>query len=196
MPKGTWASTGGRAVRAGPRGELVQAVEPDVVGLLFPAAGADGRIPKPGGKGVRLLGVPAVADRIARPWRRCPWSRKRRRSSTATPTATGRARARWTRWRHADERFWHGDWVVDLDRKGFFDNLDHDLALKVVAQDAAAVAARHAGCPGSRQSAALGVLAAPVDEQCPDRAIGACRRRSYQAPPINDLASAGPTTRS
>jgi group II intron reverse transcriptase/maturase len=31
------------------------------------------------------------------------------------------------------ERCWRTDWVVDLDIKGFFDNLDHDLVLKAVA---------------------------------------------------------------
>ena len=32
----------------------------------------------------------------------------------------------------ARERCWHKDWVVDLDIKGFFDNLDHDLVLRAV----------------------------------------------------------------
>lgn len=31
------------------------------------------------------------------------------------------------------ERCWGTDWVLDLDIKGFFDNLDHDLVLKAVA---------------------------------------------------------------
>ena len=31
------------------------------------------------------------------------------------------------------ERCWKTDWVIDLDIKGFFDNLDHDLVLKAVA---------------------------------------------------------------
>jgi group II intron reverse transcriptase/maturase len=32
------------------------------------------------------------------------------------------------------ERCWVYDWVIDLDIKGFFDNLDHDLVLKAVAR--------------------------------------------------------------
>jgi RNA-directed DNA polymerase len=32
----------------------------------------------------------------------------------------------------ARERCWRYDWVVDLDIKGFFDNLDHDLVLRAV----------------------------------------------------------------
>ncbi len=31
------------------------------------------------------------------------------------------------------ERCWAYDWVIDLDIKGFFDNLDHDLVLRAVA---------------------------------------------------------------
>jgi retron-type reverse transcriptase len=30
------------------------------------------------------------------------------------------------------ERCWGTDWVIDLDIKEFFDNLDHDLVLKAV----------------------------------------------------------------
>ena len=33
----------------------------------------------------------------------------------------------------ARKRCWRTDWVIDLDIKGFFDNLDHDLVLKAVA---------------------------------------------------------------
>jgi RNA-directed DNA polymerase len=31
------------------------------------------------------------------------------------------------------ERCWKTDWVIDLDIRGFFDNLDHDFVLKAVA---------------------------------------------------------------
>ena len=30
------------------------------------------------------------------------------------------------------KRCWHQDWVIDLDIKGFFDNLDHERMLKAV----------------------------------------------------------------
>jgi RNA-directed DNA polymerase len=32
----------------------------------------------------------------------------------------------------ARQRCWRSDWVIDLDIKGFFDNLDHDLVMKAV----------------------------------------------------------------
>src|SRR5512132_4438771 len=59
-------------------------------------------IPKPHGEGTRVLGVPTIADRVARPWWRGGWRRRWSRSSIPTPTATGRAGRRWTRWRSAD----------------------------------------------------------------------------------------------
>lgn len=34
--------------------------------------------------------------------------------------------------RQARERCWQYDWVIDLDIKGFFDNIDHDLMMKAL----------------------------------------------------------------
>jgi RNA-directed DNA polymerase len=90
-------------------------------------------IPKPGGRGVRILGVPTVADRIAQTVVAMylepqvekvfhPDSYGYRPGRSALD-AVGVCR----------ERCWSTDWVVDLDIQGFFDNLDHDLVLKVVA---------------------------------------------------------------
>ena len=39
----------------------------------------------------------------------------------------------------ARERCWRYDWVLDLDIKGFFDNIDHELMLRAVRQ--------HTDCP-------------------------------------------------
>jgi RNA-directed DNA polymerase len=102
-------------------------------GSYFPAPVRMVEIPKDGGRGTRILGVPTVADRIAqtvavayleplvenlfhadsygyRPGR-----------SPLDAVATCRARC------------WKYGWVLDLDIEGFFDNLDHDLILKAVA---------------------------------------------------------------
>jgi len=38
----------------------------------------------------------------------------------------------------ARERCWRSDWVIDLDIKGFFDNLDHELVMKTVRHHAKA----------------------------------------------------------
>jgi RNA-directed DNA polymerase len=32
----------------------------------------------------------------------------------------------------ARQRCWHQDWLIDLDIKGFFDNLDHELLMRAV----------------------------------------------------------------
>ena len=89
-------------------------------------------IPKPGGRGVRVLGVPTVADRIAQTVAKMylepevelifhPDSYGYRPGRSALQ-AVGRCR----------ERCWRRDWVVDLDIKAFFDTLDHELVLKAV----------------------------------------------------------------
>jgi len=102
-------------------------------GCYFPPPVRMVEIPKPGGKGVRVLGVPSVADRIAQTvaamalepevekiFHPDSYGYRPRKSAL---DAVGACR----------ERCWRTDWVIDLDIKGFFDNLDHDLVLKAVA---------------------------------------------------------------
>jgi len=89
-------------------------------------------IPKPGGRGVRVLGVPTVADRIAQTvvkrylepvvepiFHEDSYGYRPGRSALQ---AVGVCR----------ERCWKRDWVIDLDLKAFFDTLDHELVLKAV----------------------------------------------------------------
>jgi RNA-directed DNA polymerase len=88
-------------------------------------------IPKKDG-GERALGVPTVADRIAQTVVKMhlepeaepyflPDSYGYRPGKSAIDAV---AKAR--------ERCWRYDWVIDLDIKGFFDNLDHELVLRGV----------------------------------------------------------------
>jgi RNA-directed DNA polymerase len=91
-------------------------------------------IPKAGGKGVRVLGVPTVSDRIAQTVVRSylepevepifhPDSygyRPGRSALDALATCRGRS--------------WENDWVTDLDIRAFFDSLDHDLVLRAVSK--------------------------------------------------------------
>jgi RNA-directed DNA polymerase len=90
-------------------------------------------IPKKDGRGVRTLGVPTVADRVAQTvaylylepevepvFHPDSYGYRPRRSAL---DAVGRCR----------ERCWRYDWAIDLDLRSFFDSLDHGLVLRSVA---------------------------------------------------------------
>ncbi|MFI5635334.1 reverse transcriptase domain-containing protein [Streptomyces sp. NPDC051664] len=101
-------------------------------GCYFPPPVKMVEIDKPGGRGVRVLGVPTVADRIAQTvvamvleplvehvFQPDSCGYRPRRSALDAVAA-------------CRERCWKTDRVIDLDIRGFFVNLDHDLVLKAV----------------------------------------------------------------
>jgi RNA-directed DNA polymerase len=102
-------------------------------GSYFPPPVKAVEIPKPGGKGVRVLGVPTIADRVAQTVARMYLEPKVEpvfhpdsygyRPGKSALDAVGTCR----------ERCWRRDWVIDLDIKKFFDTVPHDLVLKAVA---------------------------------------------------------------
>ncbi|MFE4337510.1 group II intron reverse transcriptase/maturase [Streptomyces sp. NPDC056831] len=129
---------------AGVDGESIEQFEADLKGNLyklwnrmssgcyFPPPVKMVEIDKPGGRGVRVLGVPTVADRITQTvvamvleplvepvFHPDSYGYRPRRSALDAIAA-------------CRERCWKTDWVIDMDIRGFFDNLDHDLVLKAV----------------------------------------------------------------
>lgn len=88
-------------------------------------------IPKSDGK-VRKLGIPTVADRIAQMVAKMylePLLEKHFHEDSYgyRPKKSAHDAIAKTR-----ERCWRYNWVIDLDIKGFFDNLDHKLVMRAV----------------------------------------------------------------
>ncbi|MCK9879144.1 group II intron reverse transcriptase/maturase [Frankia sp. Ag45/Mut15] len=101
-------------------------------GSYFPRPVRAVPIPKDGGRGTRILGVPTIVDRIAQ------------------TVVAGRLEVRTEKIFHVDsdgyrigrsaidavakcrERCWRDDWVLDLDVEKFFDSCPHDLIVKTV----------------------------------------------------------------
>ncbi len=100
-------------------------------GSYMPPAVKRVEIPKEGG-GVRPLGVPTVADRVAQMVVKQALEPELEghfhpdsygyRPGKSAHQAIGQAR----------KRCWRNDWVLDLDIKGFFDNIEHSLLLKAL----------------------------------------------------------------
>ena len=102
-------------------------------GSYFPPPVKAVEIPKAGGTGVRTLGVPTVADRIAQTVVKMvlepnvepvfhPDSYGYRPGRSALDAVAV-----------CRQRCWRTDWVLDLDIRAFFDSVPHDLVLKAVA---------------------------------------------------------------
>ena len=100
-------------------------------GTYFPPAVKAVEIPK-GDKGVRLLGIPTVSDRIAQMVAKLYIEPSidrcfHRDSYGYRPEKSAEQALEVTR-----QRCWKYDWVIDLDVKGFFDNMNHELMLKAL----------------------------------------------------------------
>lgn len=102
-------------------------------GSYFPPPVRSVEIPKKAG-GVRVLGVPTVADRVAQTlvamylepeveplFHRDSYGYRPGRSALDAVSA-------------CRQRCWKNDWVVDLDIRAFFDTISHSLLLKAVSR--------------------------------------------------------------
>ncbi|MEX2552027.1 MAG: group II intron reverse transcriptase/maturase, partial [Actinomycetota bacterium] len=102
-------------------------------GSYMPAPVRAVEIPKDHGAGVRVLGVPTVADRIAQT--AAARLLEERLEPIFHPDSYGYrpGRSAHDALAVARQRCWKKDWVIDLDLRAFFDSVDHDLLLKAVA---------------------------------------------------------------
>ncbi|MGH8996796.1 MAG: group II intron reverse transcriptase/maturase [Acidimicrobiales bacterium] len=102
-------------------------------GSYFPGPVRAVEIPKDHGAGVRVLGVPNTADRVAQT--AAAMLLEEKVEPIFHPDSYGYRPGRST---HdalavARKRCWKKDWVLDLDIRAFFDSVPHSLLLKAVA---------------------------------------------------------------
>ena len=95
-------------------------------------------IPKDNG-GERILGIPTVADRIAQMVVTMYLEPSVEPLFHADSYGYRPGKAAFGAVATARQRCWKSDWVIDLDIKGFFDNLDHRLMMRAVK--------KHTDCP-------------------------------------------------
>lgn len=139
-----WLKVKENAGSAGVDGESIVMFEKDLRGNLyriwnrmssgtyFPPPVRAVEIPKADGKGVRVLGVPTVGDRVAQTVVRMvlepvveplfhPDSYGYRPGRSALDAVAA-----------CRKRCWKYDWVIDFDIRAFFDSLDHELVMRTV----------------------------------------------------------------
>ena len=100
-------------------------------GSYFPPPVMEVSIPKDGG-GERKLGIPTVSDRIAQMVVKMQIEPEMERIFHPSSYGYRPAKSAHDAIAQARENCWRFEWVLDLDIKGFFDNIPHDLLLKAV----------------------------------------------------------------
>ena len=102
-------------------------------GSYFPGPVRAVEIPKDHGAGVRVLGVPNVADRIAQTAAAMLLEEKLEPIFHPDSYGYRPGRSAHDALAMTRKRCWRQDWIVDLDVRAFFDSVPHDLLLKAVA---------------------------------------------------------------
>ena len=102
-------------------------------GSYMPAPVRAVEIPKDHGTGVRVLGVPTVADRVAQTAAAMLLEEKLEPIFHPDSYGYRPGRSAHDALAVTRRRCWKQAWVLDLDIRAFFDNVPHDLLLKAVA---------------------------------------------------------------
>jgi RNA-directed DNA polymerase len=102
-------------------------------GSYFPGPVRAVEIPKDHGAGVRTLGVPNVADRVAQTAAAMLLEEKLEPIFHPDSYGYRPGRSAHDALAVARRRCWEHNWVIDLDIRAFFDSVPHDLLLKAVA---------------------------------------------------------------
>ena len=102
-------------------------------GSYFPGPVRTVEIPKDHGAGVRVLGVPNVADRVAQTAAAMLLEEKLEPIFHPDSYGYRPGRSAHDALAVARKRCWNKDWVLDLDVRAFFDSVRHDLLMKAVA---------------------------------------------------------------
>ena len=102
-------------------------------GSYFPGPVRAVEIPKDHGAGVRVLGVPNVADRVAQTAAAMLLEEKLEPIFHPDSYGYRPGRSAHDALAVARKRCWSKDWVLDLDVGAFFDSVGHDLLMRAVA---------------------------------------------------------------
>ena len=102
-------------------------------GSYFPGPVRAVEIPKDHGAGVRVLGVPNVADRISQTAAAMLLEEKLEPIFHPDSYGYRPGRSAHDALAVTRKRCWKQDWTLDLDVRAFFDSVPHDLMLKAVA---------------------------------------------------------------
>lgn len=100
-------------------------------GSYFPPAVKAVEIPKKSG-GVRILGIPTVADRVAQMVVKLHFEPKVEPIFAADSYGYRPGKSAIDALRITRERCWRYDWVIELDIRKLFDRIDHELLMKAV----------------------------------------------------------------
>jgi RNA-directed DNA polymerase len=114
------------------RGNLYKVWNRMSSGTWFPPPVLAVEIPKPHGGGVRVLGVPTVADRVAQTV--VAMYLEKRADHRFHPDSYGYRpnKSAHQALQACRQRCWKYDWVIDLDVQKFFDTVPWDLVVKAV----------------------------------------------------------------